>query len=242
MASNDKTTPRAVRKQLERILGSPEFKATDKQKEFLSFVVGETLEDRASRLKGYTIAVDVYGRTENFDPQVDPVVRLEAGRLRRALDHYYLKAGRNDPVRIEIPKGGYIPTFQSVKMPLSGDQAQASEIRDDAPPTEPSIAVMPLINLSGDPDCYRRGDYEKAYSEALKFNFPDLYLDPMMRATALGQLARQKEAKKAIEQLLKMEPNFRHRAHRMIGRYIKVDDLIDKIIVGLQKAGLGDLE
>ena len=63
-----------------------------------------------------------------------------------------------------------------------------------------------------------------------------------MRAAALGQLGRQKEAKKAIEQLLKLEPNFRHRAHRMIGRYVKVDDLIDKIIVGLQKAGLGDLE
>jgi adenylate cyclase len=89
---------------------------------------------------------------------------------------------------------------------------------------------------------YHRSEYENAYSEALKFNFPELYLDPMMRAAALGQLGRQKEAKKAIEQLLKMEPNFRHRAHRMIGRYVKVDDLIDKIIVGLQKAGLGNLE
>ncbi len=87
MASDDKTTPRAVRKQLKRILGSAEFKATDKQRKFLSFVVGETLEDRASRLKGYTIAVDVYGRTENFNPQADPIVRVGAGRLRRALEY-----------------------------------------------------------------------------------------------------------------------------------------------------------
>jgi len=494
----------------------------------LSFVVGETLEDRASRLKGYTIAVDVYGRTENFDPQADPIVRLEASRLRRALEHYYLKAGRNDPVRIEIPKGGYIPTFQSVNMPLPGNLAPALESRDDAPSTEPSIAVMPLVNLNGDPeqayfadglteelttelaryqdfqviasqstmrfkdqkvdprqagqdlgvrfllagsvrkylktikvticlldtssgkqiwgesykrdltaanlfsvqediagsvvgaisyqygltnrrlskesrkkapadfevydavlrcyhydseftleafekalaaleqairidpeyglawamlgvlhadnhifefcemeapldkalifarkgvtlapdnqfangaltivyfyrgdkdlflqqaeetialnpnspyaagytgwhmmlygewdrglallkkgiklnpyhpgwfhiatymDSYRRGDYEAALAEAQKLNYAQFYWDPLMRAAALGQLGRQKEAKKAIEQLLKMEPNFRNRANRMIGRLVKVDDLIDKIVVGLQKAG-----
>ena len=104
MAADNKPTPQDVREQLKRMLESAEFKATDKQRKFLSFVVGETLEDRAARLKGYTIAVDVYGRTDNFDPQVDPVVRLEAGRLRRALDQYFLKAGRNDPVRIEIPR------------------------------------------------------------------------------------------------------------------------------------------
>ena len=91
-------------------------------------------------------------------------------------------------------------------------------------------------------DYYLRCEYEKALAEALKFNYAELYWDPLMRAAALGQLGRLKEAKKAIDQLLKLEANFRHRAHRMIGHYVKVDDLVDKIVTGLQKAGLGDLE
>ena len=70
---------RAIRDQLERILASDEFRASDKQRTFLSFVVDETLADRSSQLKGYTVAVSVYGRPEGFDPQVDPIVRVEAG-------------------------------------------------------------------------------------------------------------------------------------------------------------------
>jgi hypothetical protein len=103
MLADNKPKPEAIQVQLERILQSAKFRASDKQRKFLSFVVKETLEGRASQIKGYTIAVVVYGRTETFDPQVDPIVRVEAGRLRRALEHYYLTAGKNDPVRIKIP-------------------------------------------------------------------------------------------------------------------------------------------
>ena len=105
MAVDNKPSPEAKKSQLERILQSAEFRATDNQRQFLRFVVDETLEGRSSEIKGCTIAVDVYGRTERFDPQADPIVRLEAGRLRRSLKNYYQRAGRNDPVRIEIPKG-----------------------------------------------------------------------------------------------------------------------------------------
>ena len=111
MVAVKKPTPKAIRLQLDRILRSSGFRGSDKQRKFLSFVVEETLEGRASQLKGYTVAVSVYGRREDFDPQVDPIVRVEAGRLRRSLEHYYLTAGENDPVRIEIPKGSYVPTF-----------------------------------------------------------------------------------------------------------------------------------
>ncbi|MGD8529890.1 MAG: hypothetical protein PVG97_02845, partial [Syntrophobacterales bacterium] len=83
MAAGNKPTPEAIRAQLERILQSTEFRGSDKQRRFLSFVVEETLAGRFSQLKGYTIAVAVYGRREDFDPQVDPIVRVEAGRLRR---------------------------------------------------------------------------------------------------------------------------------------------------------------
>jgi adenylate cyclase len=116
----------------------------------LRFVVHETLEGHASQIKGYTIAVTVYGRTEKFDPQVDPIVRVEAGRLRRALEHYYLTAGKNDPVRLKIPKGSYVPTFNPVQIPPSGTQTHIPEREDRALTTGPSVAVMPLINLTND--------------------------------------------------------------------------------------------
>ncbi|MBW2657312.1 MAG: hypothetical protein JRC59_06370, partial [Deltaproteobacteria bacterium] len=150
MTTDNKPTPEAIRAQLERILDSAEFRASDKQRKFLSFVVDETLEDHASQIKGYTIAVTVYGRTEKFDPQVDPIVRVEAGRLRRALEHYYLTAGKNDPVRLKIPKGSYVPTFNPVQIPPSGTQTHTPEREDRALNRGPSVAVMPLINLTGD--------------------------------------------------------------------------------------------
>ena len=152
MAADNKPMPETIRGQLERIFRSAEFKASDKQRQFLSFVVDETLEDRASQLKGYTIAVAVYGRAETFDPQLDPIVRVEAGRLRRALEHYYLTAGRNDPVRIKIPKGGYVPTFRTVQMPPSTAETNTAERKDSALTSKPSVAVMPLLNLTGDED------------------------------------------------------------------------------------------
>ena len=147
--TTDKTPePEAIRAQLARILQSAEFRASDKQRKFLRFVVDETLEGRGSLLKGFTIAVDVYGRTERFDPQVDPIVRVEAGRLRRALEHYYLTAGKNDPVHIGIPKGGYVPIFRTAPAPRS--EPSSSEPKVVAPTTGTSIAVMPLVDLTDD--------------------------------------------------------------------------------------------
>jgi adenylate cyclase len=102
----------AVRGELERLLASAEFVASDRLKEFLRFVVEHRLAGRADGLKAYTIALEVFGRDSTFDPQTDPVVRMEASKLRRRLERYYLGAGRDDPVRIDIPKGGYAPTFR----------------------------------------------------------------------------------------------------------------------------------
>jgi adenylate cyclase len=101
----------AVRQALERVLASPDFVASERLKNFLRFVVEETLAGRADRLRAYPIALEVLGRDASFDPQTDPVVRMEAGRLRRRLERHYLGAGQHDPVRIDIPKGGYAPTF-----------------------------------------------------------------------------------------------------------------------------------
>jgi hypothetical protein len=101
-----------VRRGLERILASPGFDASARNRRFLEYIVEETLAGRADRLKGLSIAIDVFGRDATIDPQHDPVVRIEAAKLRRSLERYYLIAGQDDPIRIDIPKGAYVPTFE----------------------------------------------------------------------------------------------------------------------------------
>lgn len=78
MAHEKKPTAGAIRDELDRILQSPVFRGSDKQKGFLKFIVNETLAGNTSQLKGYTVAVSVYGRRADFDPQIDPIVRVEA--------------------------------------------------------------------------------------------------------------------------------------------------------------------
>lgn len=111
--------------QLERILTSESFNLPDRAKRFLRYVVTETLEGRSHYLKAYTIGTTVFGR-RNFDAQSDPAVRIEAGRIRRGLEHYYLVSGPGEPVVITIPKGGYVPTFEwGMKKPFASVKAEA---------------------------------------------------------------------------------------------------------------------
>jgi adenylate cyclase len=102
-----------VRAQLASILGSPHFDASKRNRKFLSYVVEETLAGRADRIKAYSVATSVFGRDERFDPQLDSIVRIEAGRLRRSLERYYLTVGDDACMRIEIPRGSYVPVFTS---------------------------------------------------------------------------------------------------------------------------------
>lgn len=96
-----------VRAALERILASRCFEQAARSSKFLRFVVEQTLAGQGDRLKGYTVAIEVFGRSPDFDAQSDPLVRVEAGRLRRRLTEYYAEEGRNDAVRIELPRGSY---------------------------------------------------------------------------------------------------------------------------------------
>src|SRR5262245_44757588 len=100
---------KAIANQLERILCSETFKQSKRRKRFLSFIVGEALAGRADRLKGYTIALEVFDRPASFDPLVNPIVRMEAGRLRDRLHGYYKSTGRFDRIVIALPKGAYAP-------------------------------------------------------------------------------------------------------------------------------------
>jgi tetratricopeptide (TPR) repeat protein len=100
-----------VRAGLERVLASNAFRASPQLGAFLRYVVGESLGGRGAGLKGYTIGVEALGRDPRFNPQIDPIVRVEATRLRRALERYYADDGSGDPVVITLQRGSYAPMF-----------------------------------------------------------------------------------------------------------------------------------
>jgi TolB-like protein len=102
----------AIRKQLDRILKSGPFHQSRRRQRFLEYIVNETLAGRGERLKGYSIALAVFDRTETFDSTIDPIVRAEAARLRDRLREYYEVDGPDDPVHIELPKGHYTPHIE----------------------------------------------------------------------------------------------------------------------------------
>jgi TolB-like protein len=124
----------AVRAQLDRILDSPGFRATPKRRALLRHLVEETLAGRGELLKGFTIAVAVFDRDASFDSQTDPVVRLEARRLRTEIDAYYGTAGAGDPLQISIPKGHYRPTF-AWRAGAPAPAAPPAPPRAEAPPS-----------------------------------------------------------------------------------------------------------
>ncbi|MBV9629793.1 MAG: adenylate cyclase, partial [Xanthobacteraceae bacterium] len=92
-----------VRAALERVITSPVFRSSPQLAAFLKFIVDSALTGHTEDIKGYTIAVKALGRGEDFNPKTDAIVRVEAGRLRRALATYYAEAGAHDPIGIEIP-------------------------------------------------------------------------------------------------------------------------------------------
>jgi TolB-like protein len=131
-------------------------------------VVEETLQGRSAQLKEYTLATEVFGRDASFDPKINPTVRVEASRLRRRLEYYYLTLGRHDPVLIELPRGAYVPAFHAHAdvLHLREDIAQVKEARGAdgstvswlAPiPGGPSIVVLPFETLGGSDSLFGDG-------------------------------------------------------------------------------------
>jgi adenylate cyclase len=158
--------------QVERILTGDAFDASERNRTFLRYVVEETLAGRSEYIKGYTVALKVFNRDSDFDPQLDPVVRIEASRLRRSLERYYFTAGKFDRIRVELPKGGYVPRFEvnedcapildPVAIPR---QAQEASTAASAPRySGPAVVVLGFENLSGSPN---RNDIARAITEEL---------------------------------------------------------------------------
>jgi TolB-like protein len=103
--------PMQVRDALARIAASEEFRASPQLIAFLRFVAEAVLAGGSDRIKAYTIGVEAFGRGAGFDPQIDPIVRVEATRLRRTMERYYAGTGASDPVIIELSRGSYVPSF-----------------------------------------------------------------------------------------------------------------------------------
>ncbi len=107
-----KESDEAVKHQLDRILASATFRQVDRLKRFILFIVLEAVGGRGDQLKEYVIGVQVFDKETSFDPRSDPIVRVQARRLRARLTRYYRDEGGADPLLIDLPKGGYAPVFK----------------------------------------------------------------------------------------------------------------------------------
>ena len=148
-----------VLEELGRILASEPFVASPMLASFLRYVVEETLAGRGDRLKAYTIAIGALDRSDDFDPNDNPLVRVQARRLRQALERYYFEAGRHSDLVIELPLGAYVPNF--VERAAVPDAAPApspigaeTPRTDDAPPppdlrTRPPRGRLAFVALAG---------------------------------------------------------------------------------------------
>lgn len=134
---SEPVAPEEIRAELERVLASDIFRSAPQLTAFLTYVVEQAVAGRAGELKGYTIAVEAFGRSADFDPQSDPIVRVEAGRLRKALNLYFAAEGARDPVRITIPVGAYVPSFARRAAP---EPDAAVAIPGPAPAVPPASA------------------------------------------------------------------------------------------------------
>src|SRR4051812_41549528 len=156
----------AVREHLERILASPTFRQGDKLKRFLKFIVLEAIAGRRHELKEYVIGVQVFGKEEAFDPRTDPIVRVQARRLRAKLVRYYREEGRADEQIIELPKGGYAPVFKRREAAVLVKRTVATALV-----SRNTVAVGAFADLSADRglDYLCRGVREEIVSRLMRF-------------------------------------------------------------------------
>ena len=149
-----------INEQLQRIFTSPSFSVSDILKRFLQYIVQETLAGRSNMIKEYTIGVNVLNKPADFKPQHDAIVRIHAGRLRRAINKYYKESGMDDLIEISIPKGSYVPLFGKQGLGYERAESKAQERPDLHFPATTRIAVMPFR-------CYETDHGKLAFADSL---------------------------------------------------------------------------
>ena len=177
-ATADPATSRSdeIHRELDRVVDSVRFDASERNRRFLAYVVEEALAGRGGRIKAYNIATEVFGRDVNFDPQLDPVVRMEARRLRRSLERFYLTCGDNSSIRIAMPKGGYVPEFQTAALwsPSAGD-AQANAPSEPAGTERASTILVAPFDAEGDQSMFLH--FNRGFAEQVTIGlarFPEI--------------------------------------------------------------------
>jgi hypothetical protein len=191
-------TPAAVRTELERVLASDGFVNSERLTRFLRFTVEKTLAGEGDQLKEYLLGVEVFDRGAAFDPRMDPIVRVEARRLRAKLEEYYASAGPANEVRILNRKGSYVPVFEpAVAEPANAIHRPMRKVfwwvvavglvlgvaywswsRTGGHTDSVSIAVVPMDAIAGDGNANELAD---GIAEALSI---ELARDPVWREVA----------------------------------------------------------
>ncbi|MGF1759280.1 hypothetical protein L4D76_15330 [Photobacterium sagamiensis] len=141
----------AIHQQLDKITCSEIFLNAPRMCDLLRYVVQEEIGGRSDRLKQFTIAVEVFGRDQSFDAQSDPIVRVQMGRLRRALATYYLTLGKDDTVIFDIPKGSYAIRFLSADTDEEKEQVGVA-LQADQFGQVPKVGVLPFTCNASDPE------------------------------------------------------------------------------------------
>ena len=142
----------AVRETLERLLASETFGRSERARKLLRYLVEREQAGEADRLKGFSIAMDVFGKDGDFDSSTDAVVRVQAGRLRELLQHYFANEGVAEPVRIAIPRGGYVPSYElnAIRLPVGQEPVALAQAVADLPgsPEDPALAAPPVASMA----------------------------------------------------------------------------------------------
>ncbi len=140
-------SPDAIQAELERVLASRYFREAYRLNRFLRFIVEVTLRGEGATIKEYVLALEVFDSSPQFDTKADSKVRVQAGNLRNRLAEYYGAEGRGDPVRIEIPKGSYVPVFSARPPEVAAVEAPQPLRAKVARPRWPAVAGMAVLLL-----------------------------------------------------------------------------------------------
>jgi TolB-like protein len=213
----------AVEEELERIFKDSHFTESAILRKFLSFIVQETILGRANRLKEYTIAINVLEKPLNFNPQENGIVRIHAGRLRRALSQYYNEMGCDDQIVITIPKGKYVPFFANRSNPIQAAIIER-ELHDEPFSTEEdnvSLAILPFT-------CTTKSGPAHSFAEGLCLQINSM----LMHLDQVSVIAYQ-----AIKPLLEVHPDYKELGAAVGFKYIITGGaqfLKDKVRVNIQ--------
>src|SRR3984957_17467976 len=140
----------AVRDQLARVVNSPGFVSSVRLCRFLTHIVNRTIDGDIDSLKEFSIAMEVFDRTSEYDPNIDAIVRVEARRLRAKLKAYYEEGqGTVDPVLIGLRPGSYVPVFRWLDAQPAMHREQIGTV---SPLAHICVAVLPFVNMSPEPE------------------------------------------------------------------------------------------